>query len=122
MLKRFGFFEESSPSSALQDLRELQMMGPLDEEELVLQYLSEGTMLFEAGGSAFDRLQGGSIPIGPPDVYSDGEWCWSKDVLYYIRHYHIAVESQFFDWMIRNNWKCPKIVSAEALVQSNWLT
>lgn len=122
MLKRFGFFEESSPRSALQDLRELQMMGPLDEEELVLQYLMEGTMLFEAGSCAFDRLQDGKVPIGPPDVYSDGEWCWSRDVLYYIRHYHIAVESQFFDWMVRNDWKCPKIVSAEALVQSNWLT
>ena len=122
MLKRFGFFEESSPSSALQDLRELQMMGPLDEEELVLKYLSEGTMLIEAGGVAFDRFTGGKVPIGPPDVYSDGEWCWSADVLYYIRHYHIAVESQFFDWMLRNRWSCPKIVSAEALVQSNWLT
>lgn len=122
MLKRFGFFEESSRREALQDLRELQMMGPLDEEDLVLQYLSEGTMLFEANSDAYDRLMDDSVMIGPPDVYSDGEWCWSGDVIYYIKHYHIAVESQFFDWMQRNNWKCPKIVSAEALVQSNWLT
>ncbi|RCS54294.1 hypothetical protein DTL42_03885 [Bremerella cremea] len=122
MLKRFGFFEECSPNSALQDLRELQLMGPLDEEELVLQYLMNGTMLFEAESCAFDRFQDGKIPIAPPDVYSDGEWCWSRDVLYYIRHYHIAVESQFFDWMIYNQWKCPKIVSAEALVQANWQT
>ena len=122
MLKRFGFFEESSPRVALQDLRELQMMGPLDEEELVLQYLSEGTMLLEASGEAHDRFQDGSLPIGPADVYSDGEWCWSGDVIYYIRNYHIAVESQFFDWMMKHNWKCPKIVSAEALVQANWQT
>lgn len=122
MLKRFGFFEESSRREALQDLRELQMMGPLDEEDLVLQYLSEGTLLFEANSDAYDRLMDDSVMIGPPDVYSDGEWCWSGDVVYYIRNYHIAVESQFFDWMQRNNWKCPKIVSAEALVQSNWLT
>lgn len=122
MLKRFGFFEESSRREALQDLRELQMMGPLDEEDLVVQYLSEGTLLFEANSDAYDRLKDDSILIGSPDVYSDGEWCWSADVVYYIRHYHIAVESQFFDWMQRNQWKCPKIVSAEALVQSNWQT
>ena len=120
MLKRFGFFEESSPREALRDLRELQLMGPLEEEDLVLRYLAGGTMLFEANCNAYDRFGDGTALIGSPDIYSDGEWCWSGDVVYYITKYHIAVESQFFDWMQRHNWNCPKIVSAEALVQANF--
>lgn len=121
MLKRFGFFEES-PHLALKELQQLQTEGPLAEEQHVLQYLSQGTLLLEASGCAFDRFTGGTVPIGPPHVYSDGEWCWSADVVYYIRKYHIGVERQFIDWMKKHQWQCPKIVSAEALVQANWLT
>lgn len=121
MLKRFGFFEEN-PAEAPAELEQLRREGPLAEEDRVLHYLQSGTLLMEAGGTAFDRLTGGTTPIGPPHVYSDGEWCWSADVIYYIRKYHIGVERQLIEWMQKHNWESPKIVSAEALVQANWLT
>jgi len=121
MLQRFGFFEEN-PQTALADLEDLKRLGPVANEDLVIRYLSSGTMLFEASGCAFDFFSGGTTPIGPPHVYSDGEWCWSGDVMYYLRKHHIAIEPQFIHWMAKHDWKCPRVVSAEALVQSNWLT
>jgi len=121
MLQRFGFFEDS-PETARHDLELLRNLGPLAQEGAVLNYLRSGTRLLEANTPAYDRLGETLVEIGAPHVLTDGEWCWSADVIYYIDRYHIAIEPRFVDWMNKHHWICPRVVSAQAIVQANWLT
>lgn len=120
MLKKFGFFDEHTPDSAIKLLHTLQSEGPAENEPKVLAYLKSGTMLLASAGIATDLLSDNHDIIGPPHIFTDGEWCWTADTVYYIESYHISIPVELMRWMRSNEWQCPPIDNPKSLVEENW--
>ena len=39
---------------------------------------------------------------------TDGEWCWSKDLIYYIKKYHIKLPDEFIKSIKEKKFIFPK--------------
>lgn len=112
-LKRFGFFAEMSEEVRLEGLVPGESRHELERE--ILDYLESGVEYLMIGGLTVDYLGGEGRVIGPPHVYTDGLWAWSKDVIYYIKRYYIEVPEPFVAHMKRMNWKLPMEIKFEEL-------
>ncbi|MEZ6049202.1 MAG: hypothetical protein R3C11_27220 [Planctomycetaceae bacterium] len=120
MLIKLGFFDEIPTDEALSILQDFKNNGPLKNESKVIQYLQSGTELFIVAGLATDLLSKNNEVIGSLIVSSDGEWCWSSDIVYYINKYHIAIPSDFLSRMEKLDWQCPLVGNSKDLISENW--
>jgi hypothetical protein len=66
-------------------------------------------------GISYDLLAETETIIGPPHVFTDGEWAWTADEIYYLEKYHIEVPDEFVQHMKANNWKCPLVDDSRIL-------
>ena len=106
-LKRFGFFSSMNKDEAVDLLKTVSSTSPREHESDVLNYLRGGTQVFMVPGLAVDLLNPEHVVIGPPNVFTDGEWTWSNELLFYIEHYHIEIPTAFLQKMSYEKWVCP---------------
>ncbi|MBM79913.1 MAG: hypothetical protein CMJ78_04885 [Planctomycetaceae bacterium] len=118
-LKRFGFFDEQPESHVVAELIASIRASPSEDEDKILNYLREGKQLLAIPGVVVDLLSETEGIIGPPHVFTDGEWAWTSDVLYYIERYHISIPSEFLARMKSLLFQCPTICNTEDLVRNN---
>lgn len=119
-IKKFGFFDESPESEAVQRLESLKNEGPLEDEQKVLKYLRSGAQLMAVAGVVDDLLASPRETIGSPHVFSDGSWCWTADVIYYVENHHIAVPDEFLSHMRANDCNCPEVANKQELIGQVW--
>ncbi len=113
-IKSFGFFDEMKHGD--QELRDRRRDVPHPEEARILAYLRSGTGLIAVACTAHDLLNG--EPIGAPDVFTDGDWCWSAELPYYVERYHIQLPEEFVERMRDNEWKPPKVEDCRSIVKA----
>ena len=58
--------------------------------------------------------------VGPPHVYSDGEWVWTADVMFYVEKYHIEIPIDFLKRMELHGWHCPPVDNPHELAMAGW--
>ena len=117
-LKKFGFFRRMPKDEAVRELNRLRSDCARVNESLVLAYLKGGTQLFLVPAIATDLLSDQRRLIAPPHIYTDGEWAWSAEALYYIEQYHIDIPTDLRVRMAEYAWVCPAVADTSALQQS----
>ncbi len=66
------------------------------EKKRILSYLRSGTVVSAAPGIMKDVLNG--EPTGREMlVYSDGQYAWKSDVIYYVEKYNMRLPEEFID-------------------------
>jgi hypothetical protein len=121
-LKRFGFFGDFPKDKGREMLFALRSENARPDEQGILKYLRGGRRLLAASGIVEDTLDPRKGMIGPPDVFSDGEWLWTSDVIYYLENYHIEVPAEFIERMKQHGWECPVVDNPQQLVMTEWHT
>lgn len=116
VLKKFGFFPDLPDAQATDEIRVLVQDQADPLEPKMIAYLESGHEYLASAGIAIDQLDPGYPIIGVPNVRTDGNWCWSEDVVYYLRKYHIRLPKEFVANMERNHWGVPPVTDFRALV------
>lgn len=114
-LQKVGFFGSMPMMEAIAALNTLRADSPRPNEADILSYLRGGTQAFAVPGLASDLLSPNRQVIGAPSVFTDGEWLWPTDLLYYIEHYHIEVPNTFVRRMEEQGWQCPTVANLQEL-------
>ena len=121
-LKRFGFFGSMPKEKAIALLESLRANSPQSNGQRILAYLRGGQQLLADAGVVGDLLDKKKGMIGAPHVFSDGEWLWTADAIYYVENYHIEVPAEFIQRMEKQGWHCPAVENPQQLVMSEWQT
>jgi hypothetical protein len=121
-LKSFGFFQEMPDAEAIEFLRGHKADEPRPNEEKILRYLRNGRELMAMTGLGRDLLSDSQQIIGPLMVFTDGEWAWTSDLIYYVHKYHIDVDADFIRRMEEKGWRTPPVPNPEDLQLEGWHT
>ncbi len=76
---------------------------PIDSK--VIKYLEAGIWLYKLR-TKFDCIISGE-KIGTPYVYTDGEWLWTTEYIYYLNKYEINIPEEFIEKMIKTKFVVP---------------
>lgn len=66
-----------------------------DERAHAIEYLRSGTVVVAARGMLPDHVRGDDEPTVPIIFYTDGEWVWTEEHIYYLEQYGIVPSSAF---------------------------
>ena len=113
IFKKFGFFY-NKPNAKL-ELSELKRDVPHTMEQNILHYLNVGCQFLLIMGIVEDFLAPQKTIIGPPNLWTDGTWAWTSDVVYYVEKYHIQLPDDFLMHMAQNDWQCPQNINTNDL-------
>lgn len=119
-LQKVGFFESMPKVEAVAALNALRAAAARPNEADILRYLRGGTQAFVILGLSSDLLSPKREVIGPPNIFTDGEWVWPADLLYYIEKYHIDVPEAFVRRMEERGWHCPPVKELHELDFGLW--
>ncbi len=119
-LMKLGFFIELDEKSSIALL--MNSRGNLDIgiKNKVIIYLKSGFGIYAIPGIAVDFLDKNRSVIGPPNIYTDGIWTWTEDVLFYVEKYSIGLPDIFIETMKNNNWTVPEIKNINDLKIPGW--
>lgn len=120
MAKEFGFYGKMAKAEVIAELESLRNSTPQEFEDRILNYLQRGKQIVAVAGLASDALSGDII--GPPNIFSDGEWTWTSEAIYYVKRYHVRVPEEFVRQMQSNNWEPPQVLDPKAMVANSWVT
>ncbi len=107
-LTSVGYFREmldGSPSDP--SIKEYINKGTDYPIESICAYLDSGIPLIVTPGVAVDIIDESKGVAGSPSILTDGKWAWSGVLSYYVRNYHLKLDSVFLDTMKSNNWMIP---------------
>jgi len=104
-VERVGFFRElrhGDPNG--ESLKNIINNCAKADENKIIDYLKSGVVWVACGGATSDVLNPSNGIIGPPDILTDGSWVWPADLIYYVQQYHITLDENFINHIIKNNW------------------
>ncbi|EOT8832131.1 hypothetical protein ACNENL_001402 [Escherichia fergusonii] len=90
-------FKELAREDADSSLYDARGGLPSDYVSKVLNYLRAGTVLAVSAEISCDVFSNNNAIIGTLEIYTDGEWGWYSDLIYYVENYHVALPSLFLD-------------------------
>lgn len=93
-MKVIGRIKELYKVDGLPSIYDLISTNALSNKADVLAYLNSGKVTATAPGSATDVLSGKRIK-GSLKMYSDGEYAWRSDVIYYFDKYNLDLGNEF---------------------------
>ncbi|MBL7261625.1 hypothetical protein [Paractinoplanes lichenicola] len=65
--------------------------GPLDDADLVTQYLDHGYQLIDMMDVERDVLAPDQQFLSGSSILTDGEWLWRRDLSHYVRRHHVTL-------------------------------
>lgn len=74
----------------------------------LLQYLRSGTPVVVARGKWPDLLSDDDRGVLPMVYYTDGEWVWTEQHIYYLEHYDVLPEEAFVE-AVRGRSEAPPV-------------
>ena len=103
-----GYFREmpdGSPNDlSIKDFINKNTDYPIDK---ICAYLDSGLPLIVSPGVVRDVIDESKGNAGSPSILTDGKWAWSGVLSYYVKNYHLLLNSHFLNTMIENGWKIP---------------
>ena len=60
------------------------------------------------------------VVIEAPHVFTDGQWLWTADTLYFVEKYHIEPPADFVKRMEPLQWRCPPVDNQREIVMAEW--
>lgn len=103
-----GYFKEMPDGSpddlSIKDFVDKNTEYPIDK---ICAYLESGLPLIVAPGVVQDVIDENKGSAGSPSILTDGKWAWSGVLSYYVKNYHLLLNSDFINTMIENDWKIP---------------
>ena len=97
-MKLLGFWNEYRDRFGNKSLVEENFNdNPYQNIDRILDYLSKG---FPLGGlrTMGEDLKDGEH-IGPLISYTDGEWFWTTEYMFYIKKYHLKIDPEFLVYL-----------------------
>ncbi|WP_367325835.1 hypothetical protein [Streptomyces sp. HUAS ZL42] len=82
------------------------------ERDLV-QYLRSGSALIATPSAVPDVLSPAGAVIGGLHLLTDGRWLWYSDLVYYVEHYHVALDARFIAHVRGNDWTVPELSDSD---------
>ena len=89
-----GKIKEVYKDNSLLSIKELIQENPIEGKEQILKYLRNGKKGAYAPSKMIDVISGEVIP-GELCCYSDGEYGWRSDTIYYFEKYNLKLEEEF---------------------------
>jgi hypothetical protein len=91
------------------ELRSLISNNEIQNKAHVLYYLECGLGWKKIWTLVDDLLSNEKKCIGSLDIFTDGVWAWSRDVIYYFKNYNLRLPPAFLQHMSTRNWRMPEI-------------
>jgi hypothetical protein len=98
-------------------LHSLISNNEIQNKAYVLYYLESGLGWKRIWTLVDDLLSCEEKCIGSLDIFTDGVWAWSRDVIYYFRNYNLQLPPAFLEHARTRNWRMPEVDSREILAQ-----
>jgi hypothetical protein len=108
---------EASEAEIVETLRLLVSENEPRDKAEVLRYLESRLLAWNVWTIVDDLLSPQGEWIGAPDIFTDGVWGWSYEVIYYVRKYNFLLPSAFLEHMRTCNWRMPDIDLRKVLTQ-----
>jgi hypothetical protein len=112
MIKRAGFYQETSGPDAAGDAPSLRDAvrdtGPWDEDS-VIAYLESALEVYSTMGAERDALTGDTWIAGAGSLLTDGTWIWPIDLAHYVRRHHAALAPEFIEHIRALSYTVPLV-------------
>ena len=107
-LKKIGFFRELQHGDKTgKSLKVAMHNNSMENENEVVKYLNSGIVFCVTAGLAFDVLDESAGVIGSLEILTDGTWAWPSDLLYYVKKYHVELDTSFIEYAKEHEWTMP---------------
>ncbi|WP_405133491.1 hypothetical protein [Nocardia sp. NBC_01388] len=78
---------------------------PVDDRNLVAEYMRAATPVFDVPGDVTDLLDVTKSIRSGPSLVSDGEWIWRVDSVHYLENYALEIPAEFLDHVRGRNYR-----------------
>ena len=93
-------FNEYGPGMGYPSMKDSMNSEPYFGMEKIIAYLQKGKKTYAAAGRAQDFFTGDLIP-GEYCGMTDGEYSWVSSLPYYVEKYHLRLNREFEDKVLR---------------------
>jgi hypothetical protein len=105
----FGFWREfySKNHDRASIFDDVKNVSVLKEKDKILSFLKEGLLVAASRQIVYCPIY--KTVIGTQEVFTDGEWFWTIEAIYYVEKHDIAIPSAFIQHMKNHEFICPKL-------------
>jgi hypothetical protein len=82
---------------------------PLEDADLVTQYLDNGYLLIDMMDVERDVLDPEQEILSGSSIMTDGEWLWRQDLSYYVRRHHVALPPDLLTTIRERRYTVPSV-------------
>ncbi|WP_067510001.1 hypothetical protein [Actinoplanes sp. TFC3] len=82
---------------------------PLEDADLVTQYLDNGYVLIDMMDIQRDVLDPEQEILSGSSILTDGGWLWRQDLSYYVRRHHVALPPDLLATIRRRHYAMPSV-------------
>src|SRR5262245_48473896 len=104
-VKLISVFCSAAPEDeVVRKLRSVISDNEIGNRTQVLRYLEGGLGWKKIWKLTYDVLSPERECIGSLEVFTDGVWAWSREIIYYFKHYNLLLPPAFLEHMSRQKW------------------
>jgi hypothetical protein len=82
---------------------------PLEDADLVTQYLENGYVLIDMMDVDRDVLDPRREILNGSSIITDGDWLWRQDLSYYVRHHHVTLPPDLLATIRQRQYTMPPV-------------
>jgi hypothetical protein len=82
---------------------------PLEDVDLVTQYLDNGYVLIDMMDIQRDVLDPEQEILNGSSILTDGDWLWRQDLSYYVRRYHVTLPPELLATVRERRYTMPSV-------------
>lgn len=102
--KYLGFWKEYSRNEKHPSIYELKNEDvSTGYNEQVVEYLNKGIVIFGAAYTEISKISGEEIAPSKK-IYTDGEWFWTTEFIYYYKRYNFLLPREFLNKIIERSY------------------
>ncbi|MEU4243593.1 hypothetical protein [Actinoplanes sp. NPDC026619] len=83
--------------------------APLEDADLVTQYLDNGYLLIDMMDIERDVLDPAQEILSGSSILTDGEWLWRQDLSYYVRRHHVTLPPELLATIRERQYTIPSV-------------
>jgi hypothetical protein len=119
-LKVFAFRELSWHDAGGVSLKDAVRPAPHPDRAGILAYLRSGRWFAVRPLVVPDYFRPERGWVSNSHWYTDGEWIWPTDLIYYVAEYHVELPPERVDRMASLGWACPPLSGEQVRRVGEW--